>query len=305
MIMKSTLSWIGLALGLATAPVIANPIPTITPDSPLLIQITNVEQFCATNCITSGGSPEGNWGVFNISTINLSSVQTPNRFIAGSSGAIFTDIAGHGNGQLSGIFYGIQVTGATTATSGFLDLYWDSTAAGTPATVADTGTALPTSRCGQACFTGFTDGIQLLHLAFNWGVDDNNLTVFISSDIDPSTLTTGVEGHANGFLDVILSGLPWDSIFNTNYFHVGGAFSTGPCVGDGAGPCPAEERDFRFRNTFTTQTNWNGAPGSGILGFGSTDPVTTFSAPVTVPEPSALALLAIGLLGCAWARRRA
>ena len=27
--------------------------------------------------------------------------------------------------------------------------------------------------------------------------------------------------------------------------------------------------------------------------------------PVTVPEPSALALLAIGLLGCAWARRRA
>src|SRR6266704_5474140 len=130
MMMRSTLVWMGLALGLATAPVIANPIPTIPPNSPLLIQITNVEQFSATNSITSGGINEGNWGVFNISTINLSGVSIPNRLIQGSNGAIFSDIVGHTNGQLSGIFYGIQVTGATTATSGFLDLYWDSTAAG-------------------------------------------------------------------------------------------------------------------------------------------------------------------------------
>jgi hypothetical protein len=308
-LMKKSYAATLVALGLTVAaPAMANPIPTITPDSPLLIQFSDLEQFSASNSISvPGGGTEGNWGIVNITSINLSSVIQANRLIGGTNGALFTDVVGHTNGQISGIFYGVQITSPTTATGGFLDLYWDSTGAGTPATVCDTGTALPTSRTSQTQFTGCTDGIQLLHLAFDWGVVDSNTDVFLQSDVQPSS--TVVNGTANGFFNVLPGGA-WASIFNTNYFHVGGAFDTlGTCTSGGvttAGPCPAETRDFRFRDNFNgisggPLASWSG-PGD-IVGLTSTDPVTTFSAP-TVPEPSALALMAIGLIGFAVSRLR-
>lgn len=271
--------------------------PIVLPTgTPLFFTYNNLEQVSAANNITVPGSyapatgTQGNWGVLNVSTIQLGAVSTPHQDIGGGP-VFFADLPNAAAGEITGIFYGIQtLPGDQTATGGTLDLFWH-----------DPGTDVITSSCinGVTCapdaatVAAFTSGTFLARLDFATGIITGNNTVTLQSNVNPTTLTG--TGEADGFANVSLTDVgPWTAALNGNYFFVNP---------NGAGfGAPGNTRDARFSTFFNGLSSWNGPAGSNIIGLRSNDPAREFSA--AVPEPGTLTLLGLGLLGLGLVTRR-
>jgi hypothetical protein len=269
------------AILLFAATAMAAPI-SLPPGSPIFFQFNNMEQVSTNGANLAvpygpaAGLVNNNWGVVNISSIQNGAIATPHVDISGGSAFFSDDGPGGINGQITGIFYGIQITGPTTATGGFLDLFWH-----------DVGSDPVTSAClaggcgpNAATVAEFTSGTFLARLQFASGIVAPDCTTTIKSTTDPTTL--GGSGEADSFANVVTgAGGAWASILDGNWFNTG-----------------CGTRDIRFSNFFnnTLQTTWGGA---NILGDRSNDParVCTAGAGVCapVPEPATLTLLGLGL----------
>jgi hypothetical protein len=260
----------------------ADATPFMPPENqPIYIQFNNLEQVSGANNIVvpggyNGANTQGNWGVVNISSIQLGFPSIPHIDIAGGPVIFSDDGPGKTQGQITGIFYGINLTSGTTATGGVLDLYWHA-----PGSDPVTAACLAGVTCSPnaATVTEFTSGTFLARLFFAPGIIPGDATTTISSTTDP---TISGSGEADSFANVDLStpGL-WTNLLNGDWFFT-----------------DQGTRDVRFSNFFNGLPSWNGA--TGVRGLRSNDPARVF----TTPEPGTLTLLGIGLFGVGLALRR-
>lgn len=289
------------ALLCVAAPAAAAPL-VLPENSPIFIQFRNIEQVDFDNDIVVpylpavglplGLLPSGNWGVFNVSTVQAGAVGVPNTTITGGPAFFTDDGPGGAQGQITGIFFGAQINPAdpTEAAGGYIDLYWEDAGADEIDAACLTGGV--TCPANAATVGLFTDGTFLARLEFASGIDPADPSVFIKSSTAP---TIGVTGLADSFANVV-GGTPgpWSDVLNGDWFNT--AFGT---------------RDIRFRNVFSSLPNWNGGvngsvnglnPANATLGFESTDPATVFTA--SVPEPTSMALFGIALAALGIQQRR-
>jgi len=281
--------------------------PIVLPsNSPVFFQYNNLEQFSAANNLTvpAGYAPaagtQGNWGVLNVSSIQLGGISIPHTDISGGPTFFNDDGPGGTQGMVTGIFYGIQVgAGGTTATGGVMDLFWHDAGADTTlgATLAAETSCLAGATCGpnSATVAAFASGTFLVRLRFASGIINGDNSTTLVSSITPTINGTG---HADGFANVDLAaGGPWAQALNGDYFFV-------DTNGNGVFGESSEIRDLRFSTLFNGLADWNGTTGAnpGAIGLRSNDPARA----VTAPEPGSLGLLVIGIgaLGYGFRRQR-
>lgn len=279
--------------------------PVQLQNGPVYFQFNNLEQLDASLgngiAVPGGGidvngdgsidtpNSEGNWGVFNLSSLQAGGIATPNQDINGGTTYWADGISG---GQISGVFYGITTTSPTTATGGWMDVIWDETP---DVTAADlNGAYAPTNRTAANQVGKFTDGTLLARLEFATGIKTDGSNTTLASTIDVSNITGS--GQADAFANVIdinndgvidsLDGA-WAAQLNQDWFQV---------YPDGV---TMETRDVRFSTFFNLLSAWDGT--GAITGLRSNDPGRAF---VVVPEPGTLALFGLGLFGLGAAARK-
>lgn len=268
----------------------AQAVPIGLPYEPVYFQFNNIEQVdqsLANNITVPGGyGVAGNWGLVNVSIIQHGAVSIPHVDIAGGPGWWMDDGPGGANGQITGIFYGINLTTGTTATGGTLDLYYQE-AGSDPITAA---ILAGTSGGPDAATVGlFTGGTFLARLNFASGILDGDNVTTISSNVN---LTTSLSGLADSFADVNTSVVgPWTNTLNADWFWV-------DTDGDGIRGEVGETRDLRFSNFFNGLPAWDGS--GSIKGLRSNDPGRVY----TTPEPCSMLLVGSGLIGLATVVRR-
>lgn len=280
----TVLSVFGLAIN-------AHAVPIMLPVEPVFFQFNNLEQVdqSLTNSIAVPGTPTsivptgygtaGNWGVFNLSSIQHGFVSIPHTDINGGPVWWSDDGPGLTQGQISGIFYGIDLHSGTEAHGGIMDFYWNDAGSDTITASDMSGTTAPPI---TATVDRFASGTFLARLNFMPGIVTGNPVTTIKSN---SNLTISLSGYADGFaeVDTTVVGL-WTSALDCDWFYVDsdgdGSFGTGL----------NEKLDVRFSTMFNGLPVWDGT--GDIKGLRSNDPARTYP----IPEPGSMLLLGSGLL---------
>jgi hypothetical protein len=299
-LLAATLGVIGATVS-ATA--LAAPLPTL-PGGPYFIQFSNKEMIAVagttcdptllTGCsLDAGGTPnEINWGVLLVNTIAPGAPDPLDPNDISSNGAAYFNNVSSNNGQITGIFYGLQAgtpnaSNPFPATGGYLDLYYRDLDVLSETNIA---TALPSLRTAADKATGYTEGTFLARLSFASGID-SDLTNFTVGTVVPGA--AGFAGFAYSYanVDTAAGGALADRMDTDG-------FAPPALVGNGADTT----RDVHFRNVYTPLNSWTAAGCTAGVCFGanSTDPATGR----LLPEPGSMALVGLGLLGLAAFRRR-
>lgn len=259
------------------------------PSGPIFLKFTGQEQIAAgpgatTSTYNLNGKSvnEINWGVFVVTTMDSGTVSQDHNLISPGS-PIFAN--GFSGGQITGMFYGIQAGTPTAdnpfpATGGYVDLYWRDTSK--YAAVTTNNLNPNTLRTSYDTATGFTDGTFLARLYFDSGMDALSSSNTIVGDTIPNS--SGFNGLANSYASVDTSkvGL-WTNQLNSDWFNT-----------------PDGTRDLRFKNSYDSNSKWNGPAGSNIYGAQIDDPGQAYA----LPEPDALSLMGLAMAGMGVALRR-
>jgi hypothetical protein len=194
--------------------------PTLPRTAPLLFKIENLEQINpANNLSVPGYAPatgvQGAWGLFRVSVIEFGVVLAPGTAI-GSNGMVFFTDGGPSSSsrQITGIFYGLQSTSATTWTGGTVDFFWHNR----NQTYIDASCLSGATCAPDAATVGlFTAGALLVRLKLASGIDPASAQTFTMSDVPLNALETRCRRvckrrHQDG-------GRPVDDCSRRRFFH--------------------------------------------------------------------------------------